>query len=167
VVFGSWVAAAQSMNVLCSCLVACMLPTLSWCANRADASALGGGVRRVFVTRISVTAVVASPEAPDALCQERASARSLGGRYRAFVSDEQLCAADRLTHFSGDYVLLDGTVVAHGWTSLLGSPLLHPIDLTEEGHRLSLEEDGDVAWSAVCQGTCRPDRTAFLYCFEQ
>jgi hypothetical protein len=49
------------------------------------------------------------------------------------LSDSTTTAASRLTHATGPYVLVDGTVVANGWTGLTSGTLLHAIDLTEKG----------------------------------
>ncbi|MGH7269422.1 MAG: hypothetical protein ACREJ3_03245 [Polyangiaceae bacterium] len=47
-------------------------------------------------------------------------------------------AIDRVTHASVPYELVDGTVVARGWTELAESPdamLAHAIDEAEQGQR--------------------------------
>jgi cysteine-rich repeat protein len=57
-------------------------------------------------------------------------------KFKAFLSDSQTDAVDRLFAGEGRYVLVDGTVVADNWQALLTGPLQHPIELTELGEVL-------------------------------
>ncbi|HMJ50523.1 MAG TPA: hypothetical protein VK540_00550 [Polyangiaceae bacterium] len=70
----------------------------------------------------------------DALCAARATAGALTGSFKAWLSSDSVHARDRLTHFAGRYVLVDGTtVVANHWTDLVDRTILHAIDKTEFG----------------------------------
>jgi hypothetical protein len=69
----------------------------------------------------------------DAKCQALATAASLSGAYKAWLSDTTSSAASRLTHATTPYVLVDSTVVAKDWSGLTSGNLLHAIDLTETG----------------------------------
>jgi hypothetical protein len=69
----------------------------------------------------------------DATCQTLAQAAGLSGSFRAWLSDSNTSASQRLSHGTLPYVLVDNTVVAIGWTGLTSGTLLHAIDLTETG----------------------------------
>lgn len=56
--------------------------------------------------------------AGDAICQYYADQASLGGDYKAWLSDSTISAKDRLTRFTGPYVRTDGVKVADNWTDL-------------------------------------------------
>ena len=56
--------------------------------------------------------------AGDAICQYYADQASLGGVYKAWLSDSTTSAKDRLIHFAGPYVRTDGVKVADDWTDL-------------------------------------------------
>jgi len=86
--------------------------------------------------------------AGDALCQARAVAGSLSGTFKAWLSTSGVgnSAAERLTHYTGSYVLRDHTtVVANGWTDLTDGTLDHAIDQTESG---GVPPDGTI--TALC-----------------
>jgi hypothetical protein len=107
---------------------ACVPITLD--AGPGDGS-LGGTV--VFVTSGMYNGNLGGLAGADAKCQTLATAAQLPGTYKAWLSDKNYSAASRLTHGTGPYVLVDGTVVANGWTGLTTGTLLHAIDLTEKG----------------------------------
>jgi hypothetical protein len=95
----------------------------------------GGGecARRVFVSstttsgRIGTTGGIA---AADALCQQAATAVSLTGTYRAWLSDDT-ATPQRFTQSKAPYVLVDGTRVAASFPALLGGQLENAIRRTE------------------------------------
>ncbi len=82
----------------------------------------------------------------DNYCVSRAGQAGFSNflKFKAFLSDSQTDAVDRLFAGEGRYVLVDGTVVADNWQALLGEPLQHPIELTELG---------EVSHGAVWTGT--------------
>lgn len=71
----------------------------------------------------------------DNYCVSRAGQAGFSNflKFKAFLSDSQTDAVDRLFAGEGRYVLVDGTVVADNWQALLSEPLQHPIELTELG----------------------------------
>jgi cysteine-rich repeat protein len=77
-------------------------------------------------------------EGADNYCRSRAGMAGLPQfiKFKAFLSDSQHDVGTRLFNGKGRYVLLDGTVVADDWVSLLTEPLQHPINLTEKGEVL-------------------------------
>jgi len=93
------------------------------------------GPKMVFVTSRTYPANFGGLAAADAACMFLA-----GGRFpdtwtfKAWLSDETTSAADRLTHSTGPYTLVDGsTVVAQSWTDLVSGSLRHAINQTEVG----------------------------------
>jgi len=88
--------------------------------------------KRVFVSSATYTGNLGGLAAADARCQSLADAATLGGQYKAWLSDEKTSAKDRLTHSEDNYVLPSGTLVAINWDALV-SFNVHPIDQTETG----------------------------------
>lgn len=138
----------------------------SYCANTNDDSNHCGGCnvacgqtevcsngtcatptpKLVFVSSAQYGADLAGLTGADAKCQALATAASLSGTYKAWLSDDNTNAATRLAHATVAYVLVDGsTVVANNWTGLTSGTLLHAIDHTEDG--------GAPALTPYCGGT--------------
>ena len=70
----------------------------------------------------------------DAKCQLLADAASLGGTYKAWLSDSNTRVDARLHQSSVPYVLVDSTPVANDWTDLVTRPFLDSyINKTELG----------------------------------
>ncbi|HEY8040757.1 MAG TPA: hypothetical protein VIF15_13220 [Polyangiaceae bacterium] len=95
-----------------------------------DGSVLGQ--KTIFVSSVLYAGNLGGLGGADAKCQTLAAAASLSGIFAAWLSDGTGTAAARLTHSSGAYVLVDGTVVANDWTGLASGTLLHSIDRTEQ-----------------------------------
>ncbi len=89
--------------------------------------------RIVFVTSTVVTANIGGLAGADARCQTLADAEGIGGTFRAWLSSSSVSAASRLSHSTGRYVLVDGTVVADNWTDLTDGSVDNFINLTESG----------------------------------
>ena len=51
--------------------------------------------------------------------------------FRAWLSDSQEAAADRILHSKGRYVLVNGLVVAEDWDDLISGNVQNPINVTE------------------------------------
>jgi hypothetical protein len=99
--------------------------------SAADAVATG---RVVFVSSALYDGNLGGLSGADSKCQGLASAAGLAGTYKAWLSDSTTAAASRLTHATTPYVLADGTVVAQGWSQLVGGgDLLHAVTETESG----------------------------------
>jgi hypothetical protein len=69
----------------------------------------------------------------DHACQASADASSLGGTWRAWLSDSSTAAPSHVYAPPSGYVLLDGTLVAASQSALLSGALAHAIDQTELG----------------------------------
>ena len=94
--------------------------------------------------------LIGGVEGADAICADHASEAGLAGEFKAWLSQVDSSAADRLTHSTKPYVLVNGTEVAGSWDDLLRSDLLHAIDRDEHG--AALTSNGTAAapvWTAT------------------
>ena len=83
----------------------------------------------------------------DAICADLASEAGLAGTFKAWLSQVDTSARDRLSHSTKPYVLANGTRVAGSWNELLQFDLEHAIDHDEYGATFS---DGGLAvWTAT------------------
>lgn len=95
--------------------------------------------KNVFITENNVnttafgTGNLGGLAGADNICQTRAAAAGLSGFYRAWVSSSSLSAATRMTHFDGEYRLINGTKIADNWADLVDGSIQHPINVTEYG----------------------------------
>lgn len=108
----------------------------------------------MFVTSIDYDAKeLQSLYLADAICFNRADDAGFLDpiRFRAWLSDSQTSARDRLKPGRGRLVLTNGLVVADSWEALLAGQLQNPIGVTEK-----METGSNIA---VWTGT-RPDGTA-------
>ena len=93
-----------------------------------------GAVARVFVTSDTYNGNLGGLTGADAKCQAAANSADLGGTWKAWLCDDTGNASERLEHFSGNYVLVDGsTTVAEDWDDLTDGYLAHAINVTEVG----------------------------------
>lgn len=101
-----------------------------------DAPKVSGG-KRIFVSSSGYTGNLGGLAGADAKCANLAASAGLVGTFKAWLSDAATSAASRLTHSTGPYTLIDGTLVAKDWVQLTSasatSPLLHAVDMTETG----------------------------------
>jgi prepilin-type N-terminal cleavage/methylation domain-containing protein len=86
--------------------------------------------KRVFITSTTYNGNLGGLSGADAKCQERANAASLGGTWKAWLSDSTSSPSTRFTKATG-YKLLSGTVVAYSWTDLTDGILVAGIKSTE------------------------------------
>lgn len=89
--------------------------------------------RRVFVTSATYNGNLGGLTGADAKCQTRATAASLGGSWKAWLSDGGTSAASRLEHETMPYKLLNGNTIASNWADLVDGLLLNPLSITELG----------------------------------
>ncbi len=87
--------------------------------------------KRVFKTSTVYNGNLGGLSGADQKCQGRANAASLGGAWKAWLSDGTSSASQRLNHFTGPYTLLDGIGVADNWTDLTDGSLDRNINMTE------------------------------------
>jgi len=99
-----------------------------------DESHVVTGNKRIFATSTTYQGgLLGGLGGADDKCAARAATAGLTGTYRAWLSDSHRSAASRLTHATGSYALIDGTVVATSWTDLVATNLQHAIDRDELG----------------------------------
>ncbi len=89
--------------------------------------------RRIFVTSTSYSGNLGGLSGADSLCQTRANAVSLGGTWKAWLSDETTNASDRLYHDTVAYVNMNNDKVANNWTDLTDGSLTSAIQYNESG----------------------------------
>ena len=90
--------------------------------------------RKVFVSSVQYNGNLMGLSGADGKCQTLAKAAGLTGEnFQAWLSDGTNGPIDRFdTAFTGVYELVDGTLVAHGWTDLTDGDLAHAIERTED-----------------------------------
>ncbi|MBX3230925.1 MAG: hypothetical protein KIT84_36310 [Labilithrix sp.] len=104
---------------------------------------------RVFVTSTQHTANIAGATGADAECERLASARNLGGTWRAWLSVSGSSASSRLVHATIPYRLLDGRIVANDWTDLTDGAIRTTIDVDETRQRLTEARE---VWTGTSTG---------------
>jgi hypothetical protein len=89
---------------------------------------------RVFVTSATYQGgALGGLVGADAICMMHARAANLPGTYRAWLSAGNASPSTRMLRTAGDYHLVGGEVIAHGWTDLVDGALAHAIDHDEFG----------------------------------
>ena len=117
--------------------------------------ATGSADKQVFMTSQLWTGNLGNLDGADAKCQAAAAAANLTGTFKAWLSSSTSSAAARLAESTGDYKLVDGEVVAAGWTQLTSGQLAHAIDLDEHGQSVvSFAWTGTVATGASNADAC-------------
>ena len=114
---------------------------------------------RIFVTNTVQDANLGGIAGADELCAGQASDANLEGEFKAWLSTRTSSVSDRLTHSSGAYVLVNGTVVANDWDDLVDGSILAPINLDANGE----PRTGDVWTGTLATGASfsRDDCAAF------
>jgi cysteine-rich repeat protein len=100
----------------------------------ADGCSNCGRDRIVFVTSTDYQgAIFEGITGADQRCGNRAGTAGLPNflGYKAWISDSQTSAKDRLFRGRGRYMLVNGLVVADSWDALLAGALQNPINVTE------------------------------------
>ena len=93
----------------------------------------------MFISTAKLPGNFASPSGKagnvaDATCQGYADAASLGGHWKAWLSDTSTSPGVRFERSTVPYVQTDGTTVAANWSGLTsGAALSHAIDRSETG----------------------------------
>jgi hypothetical protein len=111
-------------------------------ASLADGADADGAPRnlRVFVSSTIKTGNLGGVAGADALCNQLATAATLGGTYRAWLSVSGADAIDHITS-SGPWHLVTGELVAADKATLTSGALKHLIDKTEKGVTPAVAED--------------------------
>jgi len=87
--------------------------------------------KRVFITSQTYTANLGGTAGADNNCQTRANAAGLGGSWKAWISDPSSSPAARFTQMSSAYTLINGTLIANGWSDLTDGSIANPINRDE------------------------------------
>lgn len=94
---------------------------------------------RVFITSLTYSGNLGGLSGADAKCQERANAANLGGAWKAWLSDSETSATNRLYHSNSPYQRIDGTIIANNWEDLVDGALQNKINITELGKLFSAD----------------------------
>lgn len=114
----------------------------------------GGAKRLIFTTSAQYQGgKLGGLAGADAICQTHARPH-FTGVFQAWLSDSTGSPSTRMIHGTGDYVLVDDTVVAHGWNDLVDGQLEHAVNLDETGAVHSAGEtahcaEGISAWTGT------------------
>ena len=90
-------------------------------------------VRRVFITSATYTGALNGLSGADGDCTTAATSKSLGGTWKAWLSDATGSPSTRFDQASVPYWLLDRTPIANNWSDLTDGVLSAPINLDETG----------------------------------
>ena len=127
----------------------------------ADAAALPPGAKRVFVTRTTYKGNLGGLAGADALCQNAATAASLGGTWKAWLSDFDFDAIDRITG-DGPWYNVAGTMVFANHAALSTAPAVG-VEVQENGESLII---GARVWTGTAAGGSHNGRGSSDYCYE-
>jgi cysteine-rich repeat protein len=92
--------------------------------------------KTVFLTSQAHAGDLGGLAGADSACQLSADSESLGGTYKAWLSDSTTSVAERFSQ-GGIYKLVDGTPVASSWDDLTDGLLGHAINMDETGATVS------------------------------
>ncbi len=102
----------------------------------------------------------------DEKCQAAALSAGLSGTYKAWLSDININARDRLNHSTQPYVRTDGVVVAANWDDLVDGTIMAPINFNEFGQDIDFspppfmwtftQNDGTFANGGSCEDSNNP-----------
>jgi hypothetical protein len=102
-------------------------------ADAPSDSIVVGPAKIIFVTSNGQSGSLGGLAGADAICQQLATNAHLAGTYMAWLSSSSSPVVKRLSHGTGPYTLMNGTVIAAGWTGLTSGTLLSPINVNEKG----------------------------------
>lgn len=114
--------------------------------------------RRVFLTSIGYSGALGGLEGADGKCQELANGAMLQADFQAWLSTQDGSPSTRFGDdlFAGQYVRIDGIVVANGWEGLTSGDLQNPINVDE---KKKLWENGLGVWTNTeINGTSLSDK---------
>ena len=98
--------------------------------------------KRAFITSLKYNGNLGGLAGADAKCQARADAASLGGTWKAWLSDSKTSAASRLTHSPLPYRLLNGSVLANNWADLTSGSIKVEFRISETGQPVPYHPGG-------------------------
>lgn len=130
--------------------------------------------KRVFISSTSYDGSLGGLSGADSKCQARADAASLGGNWKAWLSDISTSASSRLNHHTGPYKLLNGNTLANNWNDLTDGSIQYPINLSEINTTINVPfvwthsfsdgsirqlHDDCVSWTSTSSGGSTGDST--------
>lgn len=118
-----------------------------------------GGRCFAFLTSSAHSANLGGLAGGDSICNQRARAAGLPGRYKAWLSDSVSSPATRFTHNPGPYVLPNGARIANNWADLIDNNLLVPLNIMENGQF-------QAGMTNVWTGTNSSGTTASYHCSD-
>jgi len=104
--------------------------------------------KRVFMTSQAFAGNMGGLAGADGICQSLANKASLSGVYKAWLSDATSSPATRFTHSAGNYIEVDGTVLAADWSSITSGVMAH-IDHDETGNVATVAASGGTGQGGV------------------
>lgn len=125
--------------------------------NPADGCHTCYRTRRVFITSaVYQGAQFMGLAGADQRCRSLAAQAGLmnAPKFKAWLSDSQTAAKERLYHARGRYELINGLLVADNWDALVAGNLINPINVTEKSETFntgvftSTTPDGSIAAGA-------------------
>ncbi|KZX60246.1 hypothetical protein A3709_13220 [Halioglobus sp. HI00S01] len=104
----------------------------------------------VFVTSTGQSGNLGGLGGADGICTDLAASAGLQnpGNYKAWLSDSVMDVATRFASSEYEYRLVDGTVIASGFSDIIDGQLSAPISLTEDGTQL-LSEGSAFSWTGT------------------
>lgn len=101
---------------------------------------------RVFVSSQTVNGNLGGVLGADQKCQQFATDANLGGNWKAWISDSNQSASDRLFHSTEPYVLsFDQTLIANNWDDLTDGSIQNQFNKTQTGTNLG----GKSVWTGT------------------
>jgi len=100
-------------------------------------------LKKVFVSKNWVSGSMGGLAGADSWCQNQANQASLGGSFKAWLSNSSTSASSRLSHASVPYKLVDDTTVVNNWNDLVDGTLSNKINKDQFGALA----DGIVTWT--------------------
>lgn len=106
---------------------------------------------QVFVTSAEVSSDLNGLGGADDTCQQFADGAGVQGRFKAWLSVNNLPAHARLIHSTREYRRLDDELVANSWSDLIDMNLAKPINVDETGALVAAQSGCGVCpvWTAT------------------
>ena len=134
---------------------------------RTEPSTTGDCV--VFLTSDEHAANLGGLEGADAICQGKARSAGLQGTFKAWLSDSNTSAAQRLTHSAVPYIDTRNQVIANDWEDLTNGSLQRAITVDQTGFDWDSDAShcGAFIWlAAVWTGTATDGSSKPPFCSD-
>ena len=95
---------------------------------------VGGPIKKAFITSTSYNGNLGGLAGADQKCQTQANLVGLSGTWKAWLSDSNVSAGSRLTHNTGQYRSVNGSLIANNWNDLTDGSLASAINSNESGN---------------------------------